>query len=142
LIPAAILHDIGRPEVNHAEEGAILAREVLQRSGFSPVFIEKIVHIIEVHSFSVGGEAKTLEAKILSDSDKLDAMGGIGIYRVAQYSVEHNCDLDESIEHFYEKILNLPELLYTEKAKEMAEIRHEFLVRYLEQVDKEIKGLV
>lgn len=142
LIPAAILHDIGRPKDNHAAESAILAREILENNGFTPILIDKIIHAIEVHSFSAGGEAKTLEAMILSDADKLDAMGAIGIYRVAQYSVEYNCDYAESIEHFHEKLLNLSGLLYTDKAKEMAEKRHEFLVRYLEQVDKEIMGLV
>jgi uncharacterized protein len=56
--------------------------------------------------------------------------------------VEHNCDYTESIEHFHEKLLKLPELLYTDKAKEIAKKRQEFLVRYLEQVEKENKGLV
>ena len=79
---------------------------------------------------------------MLSDADKLDAMGAIGIYRVAQYGVEYNCDYNESIEHFHEKLLKLSVLLYTEKAKKMAKKRHEFLVRYLEQVEKEIKALV
>jgi uncharacterized protein len=142
LIPASILHDIGRPKDNHAAESAILAREILEKKGFNPDLIKKIIHAIKVHSFSAGGEAKTVEARILSDADKLDAMGAIGIYRVAQYSVEHNCDYTESIEHFHEKLLKLPELLYTDKAKEIAKKRQEFLVRYLEQVDKENKGLV
>ncbi len=139
LIPAAILHDIGRAQDNHAHQSALMAREILNKHGYSSV--DEICHAIEVHSFSVGGQAKTLEAKILSDTDKLDAMGAIGVYRVAQYGVEHECDLRESVEHFHEKLLKLKDLLYTDEAKELAIKRHKFMLDYLEQLDKELKGL-
>ena len=139
LIPAAILHDIGRPNDNHAHYSGIMAREILQEHGYSK--IPEIVHAIEVHSFSAGGEAKTIEAQILSDADKLDAMGAIGVYRTAQYGIEHSCTLDEFIEHFHEKLLKLRDLLYTEEAKKLAEKRHEYMMIYLDQLDKELKGL-
>ena len=139
LIPAAILHDIGRPHDNHAHHGGIMAREILQEQGYSK--IDEIVHAIEVHSFSAGGEAKTIEAQILSDADKLDAMGAIGVYRTAQYGIEHSCTLDEFIEHFHEKLLKLKDLLYTWEAKKLAENRHNYMLLYLDQLDKELKGL-
>lgn len=139
LIPAAILHDIGREHDNHAHQGALMAREILDEQGYSGV--DEIVHAIMIHSFSVGGQAETLEAKILSDADKLDAMGAIGVYRVAQYGVEHECDLQESVAHFHEKLLKLKDLLYTEEAKKLAEKRHKYMLEYLEQLDKELKGL-
>lgn len=139
LIPAAILHDIGREQENHAHKGALMAREILNEHGYPK--IDAIVHAIEIHSFSVGGQAKTLEAKILSDADKLDAMGAIGVYRVAQYGIEHECDLKESVEHFHEKLLKLKDLLYTDEARELAMKRHGFMLDYLEQLDKELKGL-
>jgi uncharacterized protein len=139
LIPAAILHDIGRKQDNHAYRGALMARKILEKQGYTG--IDKIVHAIEVHSFSVGGKAETLEAEILSDADKLDAMGAIGVYRVAQYGVEHECDLQESVEHFHEKLLKLKNLLYTDEAKKLAEKRHKYMLGYLEQLDKELKGL-
>ncbi len=142
LIPAAILHDIGRPRDNHALHSAVQARNILKNNGLYSRVKDEIIHAIEAHSFSAGGEAKTLEAKILSDADKLDAMGAIGIYRAAQYGVEHSREFKDFIEHFHEKLLKLPDLLYTEKAREMAKKRHEFLLRYLEQVDMELKGLV
>ncbi len=142
LIPAAILHDIGRPLDDHASHSAVQAREILENNGLYPRVLDEIIHAIEVHSFSAGGEAMTLEAKILSDADKLDAMGAIGVYRAAQYSVELSREFKDFIEHFYEKLLKLPDLLYTEKAKEMAGKRHEFLQLYLEQIDQELKGLV
>lgn len=142
LIPAAILHDIGRSLNNHAAKSAAQAREILENNGLYPRVIDEIIHAIEVHSFSGGGEAKTLEAKILSDADKLDAMGAIGVYRAAQYGVEHSREFKDFIGHFHEKLLTLPDLLYTEKAKEMARKRHEFLLNYLEQIDLELKGSV
>lgn len=142
LIPAAILHDIGRPLANHAVQSSIQARTILEKNGFNPTVIDEIIHAIDVHSFSGGGEAKTLEAKILSDADKLDAIGALGVYRAAQYGVEHPREFKDFVEHFHEKLLKLSGLLYTDKAKEMAEKRHEFLLVYLEQVEKELKGLV
>lgn len=142
LIPAAILHDIGRPLDNHAKESAVQSKEILENKGLNPRVINEIIHAIEIHSFSGGGEARTLEAKILSDADKLDAIGAIGVYRAAQFGVEHSRPFNDFIEHFHEKLLKLSGLLYTEKAREMAEKRHEFLQLYLEQVDKELKGLV
>ena len=139
LIPAAILHDIGRGNDNHAYYGAQMARDILIKQGYPK--IDEIVHAIEVHSFSAGGEAKTIEAKILSDADKLDAMGALGIYRASMYSVEHSRPQEDFIAHFHEKLLRLKDLLYTDEAKKMAEKRHKYMENYLVQLDKELKGL-
>jgi uncharacterized protein len=116
-----------------------MARNILNDLGYSKV--DEIVHAIDVHSFSAGGEAKTLEARILSDADKLDAMGAFGIYRAAQYGVEYERPHEEFINHFHEKLLKLKDLLYTDEAKKLAEQRHKFMLSYLEQIDKESKGL-
>ena len=142
LVPAAILHDIGRPNDDHASHSAVQARKIMMDKVWDLAIIEGVVHAIEVHSFSAGGEAKTLEARILSDADKLDAMGAVGVYRAAQYGVEHGRPLEDFIGHFHEKLLKLKDMLYTDMAKEMAAKRHEFMLSYLEQIDKELKGLV
>jgi uncharacterized protein len=139
LIPAAILHDIGRAKENHAQQSAVMAREILEELGYPKV--DDIVHVIEVHSFSAGGEAKTLEANILSDADKLDAMGAIGAYRAAQYGVEHERQQEEFINHFHEKLLKLKDLLYTDEARKLAEKRNKFMLQYLDQLERELKGL-
>ena len=139
LIPAAILHDIGRGHDNHAHHSGIMTREILQEYGYQK--IDEIVHAIEVHSFSAGGETKTIEAQILSDADKLDAMGAIGAYRAAQFGVEHKRPQEEFINHFHEKLFKLKDLLYTEEAKKLAEKRHKFMLLYLNQLDEELKGL-
>ena len=139
LIPAAILHDIGRSKENHAKESAYMAREILIEQGYSK--IEEIIHVIEVHSFSRGGEVKSIEARILSDADKLDAMGAVGAYRAAQYGVEHERPIEEFIEHFHEKLLILRDLLYTKEAKILAKKRHKFMLAYLDQINRELKCL-
>jgi len=138
LIPAAILHDIAREHANHAQKGAEMAREILLKQGYPK--IDAIVHAIEVHSFSGGGEAKTLEAKILSDVDKLDALGATGIYRAAQYGTEHDRPIEEFIAHFHEKLLTLRDLLYTDMARDIAEKRHKYMEKYLIQLGKELKS--
>ena len=142
LAPAAILHDIGRPNADHASHSAAQARNILMEKVWGLAIIDGVVHAIEVHSFSAGGEAITLEARILSDADKLDAMGAVGVYRAAQYAVEKGRPIEDFIDHFHEKLLKLKDMLYTDKAKEMAAKRHEFMLSYLEQIGKELKGLI
>ena len=141
LLPAAILHDIGRPLSNHAAQSAVQSEQILIDLGYPKDRISAIIHAITVHSFSGGGEAQTLEAQILSDADKLDAIGAIGVYRAAQYGVEHSRPFKDFMAHFEEKLLKLSSLMYTDKAKQMAKNRHEFLLAYVEQIEKELRGL-
>ncbi len=138
LLPAALLHDIGRGEVNHAEAGARRAREILGKWGVERERIDAIVEAIATHSFSGGREPRTLEAKVLSDADKLDAMGAIGIYRAATYGGEHRRPLEGFIDHFHEKLLRLRELMYTDEGRRLAEGRHRFMVEYMEQLRREL----
>jgi uncharacterized protein len=140
LIPAAILHDVGRGQDDHAEKGAERARYILTQHGVPSDRTARIVEAIKVHSFSGGLEAASLEAQILSDADKLDAMGAVGVYRAAQYSGEHDRSLDDYVGHFHEKLLNLKGLLYTDEAKKLAENRHRFMESYLEEFMKELKA--
>ena len=136
---SAELHDIARDKPNHAIESAKLAREILRKEGYDEEFIERVVHCIEAHSFSSGVEPKTLEAKVLSNADKLDAIGAIGIARAFIFSGEKGRSIEETLKHFEEKLLKLKDLLYTKTAKELAKERHEFLVKFYEQIKKELK---
>lgn len=146
LALAALLHDIARPlesagkVEDHAKEGARIARRYLKSLGYSEEKIESIAHAIEAHRFSRGPEPRTLEAKILSDADKLDAIGAIGVARVFMYSGEHGRSIEDSLQHFEEKILKLKDLMYTETAKKMAEERHRFTEEFIERIRKEIEG--
>jgi uncharacterized protein len=90
------------------------------------------------HSFSSGRTASSIEAKVLSDADRLDAMGAIGIYRTVQYNAEHGYAAERVGEHIREKLLKLEDLLYTETARKMARPRTEVLRRYLEALELEI----
>ncbi len=136
---SAELHDIARDKPNHAIESAKLAREILRREGYDEEFIERVAHCIEAHSFSSGVKPKTLEAKVLSDADKLDAIGAIGIARAFIFSGEKGRSIEETLKHFEEKLLKLKDMLYTNTAKELAKERHEFLVKFYEQIKRELR---
>ena len=139
LLPAAILHDIGRhPRIeNHAQESAQLSKELLAELGLKEQKIERITETIKSHSFSGARRPGSLEGEILSDADKIDALGAVGIYRAAAYTNEERQHLCDFIKHFYEKLLKLPDLIYTESAK-MALQRREFMIGYLKQLDREL----
>lgn len=146
LALAALLHDIARPlessgkVKDHAIEGARIARQYLKSMGYPAERAEAVAHAIEAHRFSGGPEPRTLEAKILSDADKLDAIGAIGVARVFMYSGEHGRSIEDSLAHFEEKILQLKELMYTETAKELARERHRFTEEFVERLRREIEG--
>jgi uncharacterized protein len=139
LLPAAILHDVSRDEENHSERGADEAARILEEAGYDPEKIPLIREAILAHSFSRGERARTLEAMILSDADKLDAMGAVGVYRTALYSGELMRPVEEFIGHFHEKLLTLKDLLYTDEARAMAEERHRFMLEYLEEFMRELR---
>jgi len=146
LALAALLHDVARPlesagkVEDHAAAGARIARHYLRSLGYPEEKVEAVAHAIEAHRFSRGPEPETLEAKILSDADKLDAIGAIGVARVFMYSGEHGRSIEDSLEHFEEKILKLKELMYTETARRMAEERHHFTEEFIERIRREIEG--
>ncbi len=140
---AALLHDVGiKEELEHGtphEEASVrIARQVLMELGVPNEKIEQVVHAIRAHRYRRKEEPKTLEAKILSDADKLDALGAIGVARTFMYGGYLGRTLSDSIRHFYEKLLKLKDIMYTQTAKMIAEKRHNFLLKYLEELKKEI----
>ncbi len=138
LLPAALLHDIARGEHDHAEVGAQRCRSILSRYGYDVKTIEAISEAVSAHSFSGRKPPKSLEAKILSDADKLDALGAIGVYRTAVYSGEYGRPIDDFVRHFDEKLLKLETLLFTEEAKRMAAERTDYMKGFIEKLGKEI----
>jgi uncharacterized protein len=139
LIPAAILHDIARSEENHAKVGAQKSRKILKKQGLIEEKVNSICEVIESHSFSANTEPKSLEAKILSDADKLDALGAIGIYRAAAYSCENSKTMEDFIYHFNEKLLKLKDQMYTDEAYKLAFSRHNYMEDYLKRITDEIR---
>jgi len=140
LLPAAILHDVSRGEEGHAEQGAVEAAVILEETGYDPAKIPLICEAIRAHSFSRGERARTIEAMILSDADKLDAMGAVGVYRTALYSGELMRPVEEFVGHFHEKLLTLKDLLYTDEARGIADGRHKYMLGYLEEFMRELRA--
>ncbi|MBU1019867.1 MAG: HD domain-containing protein, partial [Firmicutes bacterium] len=93
--------------------------------------ISKIFHIIENVSYSKGTVPSSLEGLIVQDADRLEALGAIGIARTFAYGGKNNRLIydpekkgnDDSIAHFYDKLLKLEELMNTENAKNIARER-------------------
>jgi len=162
LQAAVLLHDIGRAREDrgeiddHAAWGAREAREMLPEHGVDdPDRIDAICHAIAVHRYSTEPEPETLEAKLLCDADNLDALGAVGVARCFTYGGErgeviHDPELPPEVDnssagatqynHFHEKILDLPERMYTDAGREIADDRREFVERFLDRFEQEVAG--
>lgn len=143
LIVATLLHDVGRSienleNIHHALLSARIAEQELRRLKLDEWKITRIVEAIKAHSFSLNYPAKTIEAKILSDADKIDAIGAIGIARAFIESARRGRNISGTITHFYEKLVNLINLLYLKESIEIAMERHNFMVQFLEKLKREM----
>jgi len=145
---AALLHDIGRNNKrekifnkNHAELSSEIASKFLNSYNFeiSQEDFKNIIHTIRSHSFSNNSKPQTLEAKILSDADKLDALGAIGLYRTIGFTVKNNGNLIDVINHLEEKILKLKDKLYLDISKKIAEKRHKIILDFYNQIKSDAK---
>ncbi|MBO3769987.1 MAG: HD domain-containing protein [Candidatus Brockarchaeota archaeon] len=152
LTAAALLHDVGisyefEEGIDHSEKSAEIAGKILYEIGFPRDKIVKVQEAIRQHRFKSGIKATTLEAKILQDADRLDAIGAIGIARtfshggnrkIPIYSKDEN--VASTLKHFYDKLLKIRYLLNTRMAKAIAKERHEFMEAFLSRLLKEIEG--
>lgn len=143
LIPAALLHDIARPieeakDLPHEEVGARVAERYLRSIRYDEKLIPKITHAIRAHRYRSTNNPETPEARILSDADKLDAMGAVGIARTFIRAGEHHGEIRDAVDHMHDKLLNLKDQMYTKTAKKMAEERHRYLSEFLEILTEEI----
>ncbi len=160
LLPAALLHDLESKKGHESEQeqsgqaGLSAARAFLQGKGMARDRIEKVLYAVEVHSFSRGVRPVTLEARILQDADRLDAMGAIGIARLfvtggalgrEMYHLQdpfcRDRDPDDkrwNLDHFYRKLLKLKEGMHTSAAKHLAAKRARVLEQYLQDLEEEI----
>jgi uncharacterized protein len=160
---AALLHDIPDEKLNSsAQEGQNKLNNFLEGITLPADLTLKIIEVINSISFR-GGEKKPLssmEAKIVQDADRLDALGAIGIARTFAFggkkgqpiyhpdlTIREKMTMEEyrhgkssSIHHFYEKLLLLKDLLNTETAKLMAEERHRYMEGFLLQFYQEWNG--
>lgn len=162
---AAVLHDIGREKqddcngkICHAEEGAKMAREILEKEGLDSQKIDKVVHCIETHRFRKKRTSQSVEARVLFDADKLDSIGAIGIGRAFVFSGEigarvHNKDVDpeNTLEYskddtayreFLVKLSKIKDRMLTKEGKKFAEERHDFMVEFFKRLNQESEGRV
>ncbi len=143
---AALLHDVGRihenknDAKNHAEISAEMAEEFFQKTNFKITIdnIDNIIHSIRAHSFSNNVKPKTLEAKILSDADKLDALGAIGLFRTISFTLRNKGGIEQVINHLENKILILKDGLYLEVSKQIAEERSKIIIDFYNKIREEI----
>jgi uncharacterized protein len=142
---SALLHDIGRkPEMrnqnseNHANISVIIAQKYLKslENGLRQSDLNNIYHSIEAHSFSNNIAPKTLEAKILSDADKLDALGAIGLYRTIGFTINNDGNLKDILEHLEDKILILKEKLYLSISRKIAEKKEKIIFNFYNEIKK------
>jgi uncharacterized protein len=142
---AALLHDVGRSLIkedevkNHAEISAEIAENFIIKNNFNIVIedVENILHCIRVHSFSNDMKPKTLEAKILSDADKLDALGAIGLYRTIGFTMLRNGGLVDVIEHLESKILKLKNRLFLDISKDIASTREKIIIDFYNKIKEQ-----
>lgn len=135
---AAILHDADDHKLFDHENNEN-TREFLKENCVSDELTEEICRAINSVSFSKnrGKKPETIEGMIVQDADRLDAMGAIGIARTFAYGGEHGRSIEESVQHFHDKLLLLKDEMNTETAKKLAESRHSFLLEYLSHYDEE-----
>ncbi len=161
---AALLHDIGRGEeqrsqgaVCHAAFGAKLAHQILSRYNLPPDFIKAVVHAIETHRFRSSRRPESLEAKVLFDADKLDALGAVGIGRAFLFAGEvgarlHNPEVDltktqpygpedTAWREFKTKLCKIKDCMLTEEGRRLAEERFRFMEEFFRRLNKEVAGL-
>ena len=134
----ALLHDADDHKLFHTENNEN-ARRFLREHGIRPDTEDRICEAVNAVSFSKnrGKQPETIEARIIQDADRLDAIGAIGIARTFAYGGKHGRTPEDSIAHFHEKLLLLKDLMNTEKAREMAESRHAFMEQFLREWERE-----
>ena len=135
---AALLHDADDSKLFDTDHNAH-AREFMAAHGVEPQLADKVCSAINDVSFSKNRNRKPElpEARIVRDADRLDDIGAVGIARTFAYGGKHGRGLQDSIGHFYEKLLLLKDKMLTEKAKDIAESRHRFMMDFLREWEKE-----
>ena len=155
VLTACYFHDIVSLPKNHPERSqssrlaARKTRDILHRDfpDFPPDRFAAVEHAIEAHSFSAKIAPETLEAKIVQDADRLEALGAIGLARVfavsgalgvalfdAEDPFARQRGLDDkqyALDHFQTKLLTLPSTMQTEQGRHLAQHNADFLLTYM-----------
>jgi uncharacterized protein len=165
VVTAALLLDIGESEGRKAHHlrSAGLARDIL--AGQPEPFIDAVAHAIEAHRFRADPAPRTLEAQVVYDADKLDAIGAVGVARVFAYAGERGTVLWRRswreiaaeggdavlqprllgaeytpVHEFVYKLDRIPDLLHTPTGRAIAEERRAFMRAFFDRLDAEMQG--
>jgi len=160
VTPAAWLHDfVVVPKDSSLRKqasklSAEAAIEFLDSIHYPAQYFDEIFHAIEAHSFSANIKAKSIEAKIVQDADRLDGIGAIGIARCFATSgllkrafyepADPFCkkrapdDLNFTMDHFFKKLFRIPETLQTHAGRLEAQQRVKVMESYLESLAREL----
>ncbi|ELB2181442.1 HD domain-containing protein [Vibrio parahaemolyticus] len=160
VLPAAFLHDCftyPKDHPNRKQSSAIAAKKAiayLESIQYPQHYHDAIAHAIEAHSFSANIRPNTLEAQIVQDADRLDALGAIGVTRCIQVSTHFNAQLYNdndmfakerelndkqfTVDHFQTKLFKIVDTMNTESAKLEANKRKAFMQTYLKQLHDEV----
>ena len=161
----ALLHDIADSKFHQGDEsvGPSVARQFLESEKVDEEIIEHVVNIIKNISYKGGNIKKTffsIELDIVQDADRLDAIGAIGIARTFNYggfknrpmydpAIAPKLDMTKeeyknsdapTVNHFYEKLLLLKDIMNTNTGKQIAQQRHHFMETFLTQFYDECEG--
>lgn len=157
---SALLHDVDDRKFETDGNNTL---KFLQTLSLEENIINQILDTINTISFSKSGantSFSTVEMKLLSDADKLDAIGAIGICRTIMFGTSKNVTFfdenifpqpnltkaeyknlirtsNNTINHFFDKLLKLKDAMQTEIGKEEAQKRHDFMILFLEQFFQE-----
>jgi uncharacterized protein len=128
----------------------------LSSTEFPKQWLDDVHHAIEAHSFSANIPTRTLEAKIVQDADRLEALGAIGIARCLLTGGSMGAriynpddpfcrqrepdDRNYSIDHFYRKLFTLPDTMQTQAGRDEAHLRADYMRGFLKQFENEIEG--
>lgn len=160
LVAAALLHDYvnvpkSSPDRSRASElCADAAHSILLSLGFAEGDRKEICEAIRDHSFSRGDRPASLLGQILQDADRLEALGAVGVLRAASIGTQMGSgffdaedpwaarrsldDRAHTVDHFFTKLLKLPETMNTPEGRAEAEKRAEFMRGFLRQLGREI----
>jgi uncharacterized protein len=163
LLVAAYLHDVGRVAqdrscggVCHAEMGLRLAEPLISHLALSPQRRDNIRHCIRAHRFRNGHRPRTIEAKVLFDADKLDAIGAVGVARAYLFAGElgaclHNPNLEPEAGQAYSrndtgyreykvKLCKIKQRMLTAGGLKIARRRHAFMKVFFQRFLAEYQG--
>lgn len=160
VVPAAWLHDLVNLPKNHPDRhlaSAMAANEAahfLQGLGYLDKALDAVKHSITAHSYSASVAPETIEAKVVQDADRLDAIGAIGIARCMMVggqlgrklyqTLDPFCEGREpddamyTVDHFYNKLLGLGDSFQTQAGRDEANHRTRFMKTFLDQLRSEI----